>query len=171
MNFNIGDYFGVKSKVQFDNSEVAEPKKEPTPTPVQQAPVVISLNRILNKLLKDVDQMSIGKYRTGMVKMENQFATEAEKKLDGISATANSVMSLFQPKSSEDGISAHDKESFTRYCDNFKALSKEEKDALVNLLTDEVKQQMSKAETQLIEDLIGNYAHKSELDAMNPFAQ
>ena len=170
MNFNFDGIFGVKTKAKLDQSEVNEkPVEQAAQQPVQQRPIVLSVDVILNKLLEGVDETSIHKYRTGMVKMEDIFQTEVEKRKENIAATANSVFGLFQ-KSNDDDITAHDKESFTKYCDNFKALVKEEKDYLVTNLTDEIKNQMSKGETLLIEELISNYSHRTEMDAMNPFA-
>ena len=170
MNFNLDGLFGVKTKAKFDKSEVNEKPVEQTPQqPVQQRPVVLSVNVILNKLLEGVDETSINKYRTGMVKMEDIFQTDLEKQKENIAATANSVFGLFQ-KSNDDDVTAHDKESFTKYCDNFKALTKEEKDYLASNLTDEIKHQMSKGETLLIEELISNHSHRTEMDSMNPFA-
>ena len=170
MTLNFDGLFGVKTKAKLDNSEVHEKPVQPVEQQPVQKPVILTTDAILNKLFDGVDETSIRKYRTGMVKMEDIFQTDVEKQKENIAATANSVLGLFQRSTDEDGITAHDKESFTKYCDNFKALTKEEKDYLVSNLTDETKNQMSKGETVLIEELISNYSHRTEMDAMNPFA-
>lgn len=179
MNFNVEDFFGVKTKAQYEESEkevteVNAPEKPvQVPIPAQETKVVISLDTIMAKLFEGVNEVSINKYRSGYLKMEDRFATENDKRMEGISDTANSILSLFTNKKESnvsDDTSPYDKENWIRYRDNFKALSSDEKLALNSLLTEDVKRQMSKGELILLQELIDNYTVKAEMDAMNPFA-
>ena len=179
MNFNVEDFFGVKTKAQFEESEKeitevnAQEKPVEVPMPEQTTKVVVSLDTIMAKLFEGVNESSINKYRSGYLKMEERFQTEKDKRMEGISDTANSILSLFTNKKESDEnneTSPYDKENWIRYRDNFRALSPDEKLALNSLLTDEVKRQMSKGELTLLQELIDNYTVKAEMDSMNPFA-
>ncbi len=169
------NFFGVKTRAQLiDESETTfHEKPVEVPIPQQETKVEVSLDNIMYKLLKGVRENSLGKYRAGYLKMEDQFKTSADEKMETIQATANSVLSLFQKKEPDpygDDISTFDKEAWEQYRTNFKALAPEEKLALNTLLTPEVKQQMSRGETILLQELLDNYTVKAEMAAMNPFA-
>ena len=174
MGFLFENMVGVKSRAQIDESELVKPEKPvEVPLPVQETQVEVSFDNIMAKLLNGVNEHSLNKYRAGYLKMEDRFKTSTEEKMEGVQAAASSVFSLFQKKEDDpygEDISTFDKEAWELYRDNFKALAPEEKLALNTLLTPEVKQQMSRGETILLQELLDNYTVRAEMDAMNPFA-